>query len=172
MRHDADMGVVVRIPGVSFLVQNALFEPQSEASSNTADVPKRDTKSVGDVSEACVLAALVKAGYVVSKPFGENCRYDLVADDGERLHRIQVKTGRLRKGVIVFSCSSTHVHRGSAVRPYFGQVEYLAVYCPQNEKVYLLPEQELTASTAHLRLSPTRNNMAKSIRWAAGFELS
>jgi hypothetical protein len=58
------------------------------------------------------------------------------------------------------------------MRPYFGQVEYLAVYCPQNGKVYLLPEQELTASTAHLRVSPPRNNMVKTIRWAARFELA
>ena len=44
-------------------------------------------------------AALIEAGYAVSKPFGENQRYDLVIDDGETLARVQVKTGRLRNGV-------------------------------------------------------------------------
>jgi cupin superfamily acireductone dioxygenase involved in methionine salvage len=36
---------------------------------------------------------------LVSIPFGENHRYDLIADDGERLLRIPVKTGRLRGAV-------------------------------------------------------------------------
>ena len=156
---------------ISFLLQPLLLEVASKPVEAQAERPKRNTKLVGDISEARVIVALTEAGYLVSKPFGENARYDLIADDGERLHRVQVKTGRVRAGVIVVSCASSHAHRGGGMRPYFGQIEYLAVYCPQNEKVYLLPEQELTASVAHLRLLPTRNNMAKMIRWAARFEL-
>jgi len=133
--------------------------------------PKRDTKRVGDISEARVLAALVEAGYLVSRPFGENQRYDLIIDDGRRLYRVQVKTGRLRGAVIAYSCSSSHAHRNGKQRPYFGEIDYLAVYCPQTKKVYLLPEQEFVATMAHLRLSPTRNNMTKGIRWASRFAL-
>jgi hypothetical protein len=104
-------------------------------------------------------------------PFGEDHRYDLVIDDGEKLSRVQVKTGRVRGAVIQFHCASTHAHRGGTTRPYFGQIEYLAVYCPETGKVYLLPEKELTATIAHLRLSPPLNNMTKTIRWAARYEL-
>ncbi|HEV2739563.1 MAG TPA: group I intron-associated PD-(D/E)XK endonuclease [Candidatus Elarobacter sp.] len=166
------------VPSVSFLIQDELFAP---APANTVSlrngpsdarlVVKRDTKTKGDISELRVAVALAEAGYFVSKPLGENQRYDLIADDGERLHRIQVKTGRLRRGVVIFSCASSHAHRGGTTRPYFGQVEYLAVCCPDTKKVYMIPEQEMTASTAHLRLSPTRNNMVKTIRWASRFEL-
>ncbi|MDB5071022.1 MAG: hypothetical protein JWM87_2133 [Candidatus Eremiobacteraeota bacterium] len=65
------MGEIEYIPGVSYLVQDALFEAeiQPQAEPVIVRTPKRDTKSVGDVSEACVLAALVKAGYAVSRPF-------------------------------------------------------------------------------------------------------
>lgn len=133
--------------------------------------PKRDTKRVGDRSEAKVLAALIDAGYDVSVPFGENQRYDLIIDDGSALFRVQVKTGRLRDGVIIYNCSSSHAHRGGVSRPYFGQIEYLAVYCPDTGKVYMLPEEELTSTNAHLRVSPARNNMVKTIRWASRFEL-
>ena len=160
------------IPGVSFLIQSALFTAsavQNEVS-HAPDRVKRDTKSVGDRSEAIVLAELVKRGYLVSIPFGENQRYDLIIDDGDKLSRVQVKTGRLRGGVIVYNCSSSHAHRGGASRPYFGEIEYLAVYCPDTKKVYMLPEKELTATNAHLRVSPARNNI-KTIRWAARFEL-
>ena len=160
-------------PGVSFLIQDALFTTSAaaRAASHEPERVKRDTKSVGDRSEAIVLAELVKKGYLVSIPFGENQRYDLIIDDGTRLSRVQVKTGRLRGGVIVYNCSSSHAHRRGAARPYFGEIEYLAVYCPDTKKVYMLPEQELTATNAHLRLSPTRNNMVKSVRWASEFEL-
>ena len=137
--------------------------------------PKRNTKAVGDVSEAMVIAALVSRGYLVSIPFGENHRYDLIADDGERLLRIQVKTGRARGGVIQFRCCSSHQHRRSgptATLPYFGQVEFLAVFCPETGKVYLVPESELVKTGSHLRIAPTLNRQARKIRWAAEYELA
>jgi len=133
---------------------------------------KRDTKTIGDISEAQVILAMRKLGFDVSLPFGENQRYDLVIDDGQKLSRVQVKTGRVRGGVIRYNCSSSHAHRGGTARPYFGQIEYLGVYCPETGKVYILPEKELTSTNAHLRLVPPRNNMRKTIRWASDFELS
>jgi hypothetical protein len=136
---------------------------------------KRDTKAIGDRSEAVVLAALVERGYLVAIPFGENHRYDLIADDGKRLMRIQVKSGRLRGGAIRFSCCSTHQHRRNgptASRPYFGQIDFLAVSCPETGKVYLIPESETVATKGHLRVAPTANRQARRIRWAATFELA
>ena len=177
------METLTTIPGVSFLIQNALFDSidlreiatRLDAGGGQRSPLKRDTKSKGDISELSVAVALAKIGYLVSKPLGENQRYDLIADDGERLHRVQVKTGRVRGGVMMFSCCSTHGHRRTgnlATRPYTGQIEMLAVYCPQNEKVYLLPEADLTRTKIQLRLVAPRNNMTKTIRWASRYELA
>jgi PD-(D/E)XK endonuclease len=137
--------------------------------------PRRDTKSVGDYSELMVIAALIRHGYLISIPFGENHRYDVIADNGERLLRIQVKTGRLQGGIINFMCSSSHQHRRAgptSSRPYFGQIEYLAVFCPGTGKVYLLPESELVATKGHLRIAPCLNRQVRNIRWAAEYELA
>lgn len=41
---------------------------------------------------------LRKAGYLISIPFGEDHRYDIIAEKDDRFYRVQVKTGRLRKG--------------------------------------------------------------------------
>jgi hypothetical protein len=156
---------------VSFLIQGSLLAaPIPDA----VDVlpEKRNTKLIGDISELRVATALAEAGYIVSKPFGENARYDLVADDGERLFRVQVKTGRLRGGIVRYACYSSHAHRQGGMRPYFGEIDFLAVYCPQTRKVYLLPESALVATTGHLRIVPTKNNMAKRIRWASEYELA
>ena len=88
-----------------------------------AELPKqkRNTKAIGDLSELEVALALVRAGYLVSKPLGDSHRYDLIIDDGERLARVQVKTGRLYGEVVKFNCSSSHSHRGGvASRAYHG----------------------------------------------------
>jgi hypothetical protein len=167
------------IHGVSFLLDETLFPlsrdavAQFEAASNPPTAQKkRDTKRIGDISEAHALVALTEAGYFVSKPVGENARYDFIADDGVKLWRIQVKTGRLRRGVVQFNCYSSHAHRGGpGCRPYFGQVDFIAVYCPQTRKMYLVPESDLVASKAHLRIAPTRNGQSRTVRWAAEYEL-
>jgi PD-(D/E)XK endonuclease len=168
------MGDLIRFRGVSLLVQDELFESQGQAGPPCAESPKRDTKTKGDVSELRVAVAFTEAGYAVSKPLGENQRYDLIVDDGERLQRVQVKTGRIRNGVVMFNCCSTHGHRRTILqtRPYTGQIELLAVYCPENRKVYAIPEADLTRSTICLRLVAPRNNMVKTIRWASRYELA
>jgi hypothetical protein len=157
---------------VSFLFGEGA-EPPSLSEVSRPSV-RRDTKSIGDRSEAMVLAALVRNGYRCSIPFGENHRYDILADNGERIYRIQVKTGRYRNGVVSVNCCSSHQHRRNgptSTRPYFGEVDFIGFYCPWNQKVYLLPECEFVRSTAHLRILPTANRQNKMIRWAAEFEL-
>jgi hypothetical protein len=163
-----------RIAGISFLFLDLPVRIDRVEPPVPTGVPKRNTKLKGDISELRVAIALTEAGYAVSKPLGENQRYDLVADDGTRLLRVQVKSGLIRDGVVVFNCCSTHGHRRTSLttRPYTGQIDVLAVYCADNGKVYLVPEAELTRSKSHLRLSPPRNNMVKTIRWASRYELA
>jgi hypothetical protein len=122
------------------------------------------------------MGALIRNGYRIALPFGENHRYDLIADDGERLYRVQVKTGRLRNGAIRMTCSSSHAHRRKpgerSTRSYRGEVDFLAVYCPETKKVYVLPESELVELHGHLRVAPTKNGQARRVRWARDFELA
>lgn len=134
---------------------------------------KRDTKSVGDRSEIEVFHALSRAGYGVFVPFiGENHRFDLIADDGSRLVKVQVKTGRLRRGAIEFNCYSSHAHRGGpSCRNYIGQVDYFGVYCPQLDAAYLVPIDDLATSRGCLRVESTRNGQGKRIRWAVDYQI-
>ncbi len=149
----------------------AIPEKISRANEMSKTKTKRDTKTMGDISELRVMTKLIELGYRVALPYGENHRYDIVADDGEKLFRVQVKTGKLRNGVIRYACSTSHYHRGESSRPYFGQIDLLGVFCPGTDAVYLLPADELTATVAHLRVDPTKNGMKKTIRWAHQFEL-
>lgn len=160
---------------VSYLFPSEPDDRRIAALAQATVAAKRNTKAIGDRSELEVALALARRGYLVSKPIADSYRYDLVMDDGDRLFRVQVKTGRLVHGEIIkFACSSMHYHRRSgtnACRPYFGEIDYLAVFVPGLEKVYLVPESELVATQGHLRVAPTRNRQTRNIRWAAEYEL-
>jgi len=58
------------------------------------------------------------------------------------------------------------------MRSYRGEVDFLAVYCPETKKVYLLPESELVNLYGHLRVDPPKNGQSRTIRWARQFELA
>jgi hypothetical protein len=49
------------------------------------------TKHKGDIGEAAVTLDLIAKGYIVSRPLTECAPYDLIADNGKKLVRIQVK---------------------------------------------------------------------------------
>lgn len=141
------------------------------AGSSPAPGSKRSTKRVGDIAEAMVLARYIRAGQHVSIPFGENHRYDFVADDGTALVRVQVKSGRLRKGAIVFNTCSMHDHRGGPAQGYRGQIEVFAVYCPETDGVYVVPVDSVPERSASLRLLPAKNGMTTGVRMAEEFLL-
>lgn len=127
---------------------------------------------VGLRSEGAILSELVRRGYCVLVPFGVNQRYDLVLDCGGRLLKVQCKTGRLRDGVIQVSTQSIQSNtRGTRIRSYAGEVDLFIVYCTENERVYVLPADEVPARGMYLRVAPPRNKQCKRVRWAKDYEL-
>jgi hypothetical protein len=132
-------------------------------------------KTKGDRSVLAIMLALNEAGYDLLVPFGENTRYDLVIDDGSRLSRVQCKTGRLRSGAVTFNVCSTYAHHPNprvVRRDYQGQIDYFAVFCPDNRRAYLIPIAELPLrKQARMRVDPPRNNQRLGIRFAADFEI-
>jgi hypothetical protein len=132
---------------------------------------KRNTKRIGDLSEIMVLSALIRAGYYVSIPFGENHRYDLIAEKDNVLYKIQVKSGRLRKGAILFACYSSHAHRGGGMRRYTGEIDLFGVYCADVDGVYLIPAADVSAWSWSLRVESPKNGQSKKVRWASRYLL-
>jgi hypothetical protein len=123
---------------------------------------------IGQRTEAIVLAALVRRGYRVLTPFGTNQRYDL----GDRFLRAQCKTGRLRRGTIIFAVRSVRSNtRQTYLRTYENEVDLFLVYCPETDGIYAIPIEEATSSVGALRVAPTANGQAKRIRWATEYQL-
>jgi PD-(D/E)XK endonuclease len=132
-------------------------------------------KDIGDRSTLAIMLALREAGYALYVPFGENTRCDLLIEDRDVISRAQCKTGRLRKGAVVFAvCSSYGHHRNPATarRTYDGQIDYFAVYCPETAVTYLVPIADVpTKTSAALRVEPPRNGQRHLIRFASNYEL-
>jgi hypothetical protein len=132
----------------------------------------RDTKSIGDLSEILFAGKLVLAGYRVAVPLGENQRYDLIIEKNEVMSRVQVKTGRVRSGVVRFNCYSSHAHRnGPSTRPYTGEVDFFGIYCRELDAAYLVPIADLARLGGSLRLHPTKNGQERHIRWGRKYQL-
>lgn len=130
-------------------------------------------KARGEKTEAIIIAELVKKDIAISLPFGDNQRYDLIMDTADRgLVRVQCKTGRLKNGRITFNTVSTRINaNGYYTRDYVGDIEYFAVYCYENDTVYLVPIEDIAKSKTALRITPPLNHQKAGIRWAKDYEL-
>jgi PD-(D/E)XK endonuclease len=139
---------------------------------------KRNTKQVGDTSQAMVVAAFVSNGTKVSLPYSENTRYDMIVDDGARLARVQVKTACLGENgaVLCFRVCSQHGHRlpdghWDRSRHYEGQIDLFAVYSPATMAVYLVPIDKVNSrSMMYLRITASAHANGKKINYADDFK--
>jgi len=133
--------------------------------------PEVNPKLVGEMSEACIILALLRHNWVVLKPFGDSQRYDLVTEREGRFLRLQCKTGRLIDGAVSFPTCSSYRHRGLGTKDYRGQADLFAVYCPDNEKTYVVPVEEVGIRTCRLRVETSKNGQREGVRPACDFEI-
>ncbi len=129
-----------------------------------------NTSDTGNLTQAKVVVALIEAGYLVSQPFGDGHKYDLVADDGQKLFRVQCKTGRIKNGVLMFNAYSVPGNKGKKC-DYRGLADIFAVLNPIDGRVFLVPVNDVGTTDVSLRISPTSNGQSQRIRWAAQYSL-
>jgi len=128
------------------------------------------TKQKGDVSELRIVAKLIEQGYTVSMPWGENAPYDLILDCGKDLIKVQIKTGRVKDGVIHFNnYAVTHNTKTTKSKKYnTDDVQMFAIYVPETQGLYLVPN---TLKSTSLRLIPAKNGQKEKINMAKDFEI-
>jgi PD-(D/E)XK endonuclease len=121
------------------------------------------------------MTALGALGCGLYLPLGENTRCDLVIEREGRLERIQIKTGRLRLGAVVFRVCSSYAHHPNPKilrRTYDGDIDFFGVFCRESGRVYLVPIADVpTRNSAALRVDPPRNNQLQKVRWARDYEI-
>jgi hypothetical protein len=131
------------------------------------------TNQKGTLAEAKLAALALEFGVGVSRPLDDE-RYDLILDLRPRLLRVQCKwAGRAAGDVISARLYTSRRGRDGLMNRRYnvGEFDYFGLYCPGNERCYLLPADEFVAfRQVHLRLNPSRNNQALGIRWARDYE--
>ena len=124
----------------------------------------------GNSSEAVVLAAYIQAGFLVSLPFGGGAAYDLIVDSGARLIKVQVKTGKLGYGCVMYQARR---HRGSKNNTFScykeGEVDVFAIWCPANQQLYVVPAEHSLTAEVRLRIVDAQNFQEKKIKWAKNY---
>ena len=133
-----------------------------------------DTKKKGNLTELKCLAAFMENECGVSIPYGDNSKYDFIADVDGKLLKIQVKTSSYvneEQTAIKFSCRSTHLNcKGvSNVKYSKDEIDYFATYW--ENKCYLIPVEECSTQK-NLRLADTKSGQVKGISFARDYELS
>ena len=124
-------------------------------------------KTKGDIAELAVSKRLIEEDWKILFPYGENHRYDLVAEKNNKFLRIQVKYSTPKNGVLEVNCRSSN--NWSVLHYTSKDIDMIAVYNPKSEKVYFIPVSEINHSLIKLRIEPSKNNQKLKIHLAENF---
>ena len=132
------------------------------------------TKAKGDLAELMVATDLVRKGYKIAIPYGEDWDYDLIVCREERLERVQVKYTQSDGRVIPVRCRSSSLTNGKVkrIKRYTASmIDWIAVYDRTSDRCYYVPSEELGLGRDRisLRLTPTRNHQRLGIRFAEDY---
>jgi hypothetical protein len=121
-----------------------------------------------------IAADLVRRGYKIAIPYGEDWDFDLIVCRDEKLERVQCKYACSDGRVILVRCHSSSLTNGKvrAVKRYTAAlIDWLAVYDITTERCYYVPATELGDGMAHmhLRLTPALNNQTCGVRPAGDY---
>lgn len=129
----------------------------------------RDTSSVGNQTEAMVVAALLQMGKKVLLPFGSGHNYDLVFEDDSGFSRVQCKTARYSDGCLLAKAYRVPNRDIKQFVRYTG-IDFFALYAPHNGKVYLVPVSDVPGFEVRLRLDLPKNGRLAGVKWAVDYE--
>lgn len=134
-----------------------------------------EPKQKGNLTELKCIAAFYELGYSVSIPYGENSRYDFIADINGKLIRVQIKTShQVTKGdnsSYIFSCRSSRSSRTHCINKKYtsSEIDYFSTFILG--KCYLIPISECSTAKT-LRFSKPKNGKKReSYNLASDYEL-
>ena len=122
-----------------------------------------NSKDKGNIGEALALAEFIKYGIAVSIPYGDNARYDLVADFNGKLNKIQVKYCNQKiseNNSIVCPCASSTNHTTNKhYTTYENDIDYFVFYLAEWNELLLVPIEKIgTKKSIMFRMDKPKNN--------------
>ena len=121
-----------------------------------------------------IAADLIRRGYRIAIPYGEDWDFDLILCRDGRLERVQCKYARSDGAVIIARAASQSLTNGKvkAIKRYTAEmIDWLAVYDVTTDLCYYVPAAELGSGMRmfSLRLAPTRNGQHRRVRFARDY---
>jgi hypothetical protein len=127
---------------------------QSSRGQRRPSAPRKNTKLTGERSEAAFLARAANLGFGIAKPWGDSRRYDFILDNGECLHRIQVKCTESIRARAYETRATYTTGKGRAV--YTRQdIDFIAAHVVPLDLWYIIPVEVCTPAPM-LRFYPHR----------------
>lgn len=131
-----------------------------------------NSKRIGNIGEAKVLAKFVEMGIPIYIPFGDDEKADLVAEFNGKLNKIQVKTSiKSKNGCSIFDLTSSTAHRTNGGRRKYSnsEIDYFALYSLDRDKIYLMkaPDNPITAIT--IRFEDTKSGKKIGVNYESDF---
>ena len=131
------------------------------------------TKDKGNLGELKVMADLAAKGISIAQPYGDNLPFDLIAitrtDTNFSFTKVQVKHVALRNGKIEIRAYSqkwnkTRIKSREAYKDH--EVDIIAAYCPDVDKVFYVRYNEVVGNTFNIRVYPAKNNQKQRVHLA------
>lgn len=126
-----------------------------------------NSKDKGNIGESIVLAEFIKRGIQVSIPFGDNARYDLIAEFNGKLNKIQVKYCNQLNDTGSVSCpcaSSTNHTTNKHLSTYENDVDYMCFYLACWDIITIVPIEQIgTKKTISFRLDKPKTTNQFSV---------
>lgn len=127
-----------------------------------------NNKSKGELSEARALYEFQKYHIPICIPWGDNQRYDMIAEFNGKFNRIQVKTSNEEEnGSIKCYCRSSRNHTtNKGYDTYQNDVDYFVFYNQTYDKIAIVPIEVVGDKTViSLRIAETKNGQKKGIKF-------
>ncbi len=115
-------------------------------------------KNQGDEAELKFMLLNYKLGYTISKPFGDNSKYDLIVDTGIELQRIQIKSTKRKENSSGMNCYNCIVCHGKDNKKKYSKndIDYVVVYVIPEDTWYKIPVDEVKGKS--VKLYPHRDS--------------
>lgn len=127
------------------------------------------TKDKGNIGEAMIIAEFVKRDIQVAIPFGDNARYDLIAEFNNKLNKIQIKycSEIKNSNTIICKCANSTNHTTNKhYTTYENDVDYICCYLqPWNISVILPIKDVGSRKMLSIRKEPPKNNQSKNVHY-------
>jgi hypothetical protein len=115
----------------------------------------------GTITENKIVVKLLKLGYSVSEPVGDNERYDLIADLSNELLKVQCKTAFKPKSTVEGSVrvelrNQNYGPDGEVNRKEYSEneIDVYAIRNPYSSEIYWIPFDEAPKSQMSINMNP------------------